>query len=898
MARFPFFRRTFRITRFRADASRDVSDEIEVYLEMRTQELVEQGMAPEEARRAAVAAFGDRRRIEDECRRIAGPLGRRRRRAEIVGSFFGDLRLALRDMRKRPADAALACLTLAICMAVNGAVFSVVRAIVLRPLPFPDPDRIVTVFNAYPNTGSPRDANSASDYFDRRERVAAFAEVALYQSRTHTLGEPGAIRRAFSMAVTPSFLPLLGVEPFLGRNFTEEETEPGKSAKALIGYRLWQDYFGGDASILGRKVTIEGDTYEVVGVLPRDFLFPGWDAELWLPVTLTEWLKSDEARHRANYFDMLARLEPGATVELAERQLDALNRTLVDRVPARFRQTLIDSGYTTVVRPFHADLVRGVRQPLLLLWAGALFVLLIGAVTLTNLLLVRSTGRLRELATRYVLGAGRGRLLRQLLTESLALAVVGGGFGLLAAHWSLRLVNVFEAYQVPRVGEIRVDATGAGLVLLLAVAVMAGSGAVSALALRRENVFSVLRAGTSTVGTANLRLRGALVATQVAVAFILTAGAGLTLSSLRNLNAVDPGFEPEGVLAGALKLPPAWYPDAGSQHGFLAAVLGEIRRLPGVVDAAVASQLPFSGMAVAGPLTPEGYTREPGESVIGYTRTSVSPAYFSVMGIPLLEGRTFTEKDDEDGHPVMIVSERVARRYWGAAGALGRRVYPGVEPDADAEWHTVVGVVGEVLQTDLIDQDSDGAFYLPYRQSGMGFSRLAVKTAQEPYALLPAIRERIFSIDPQMPVFWVETLEESVAGTLIPFRVPMQLLLVFAAVALVLAAVGVYGVLAQSVAQRRREIGIRMALGSPRSGIYRWTLASMMVFVAAGLALGVGGALALTRLMKSLLYGVHPGDPTVFGIVVAVSGGAAFLASLVPARQAMTIDPVKALDAD
>ena len=899
----PFFRRTFRITRVQPDVPRDVAEEIEFHLDMRTEELIEQGVAPQEARRQAEVAFGDRPGIERECRDVDRPMVRRRRCVELLASVAGDIRRAGRDLKRRPAFALTACLTLAVCIALNTAVFSVFHSVVLKPLPYPHADRLVTLFNSYPKVGHSRAGNTVPEYFERRQAVSAFEELAVYQKRTRSVGEPGNLQRIYTMLVTPSFFRVLGVEPYLGRTFSGDEGVAATNREAVIGFGLWRELFAGDPGVLGRKLRISEVEHTVIGVMPEGFTFPGWSARLWLPLAFTDEQKSDQGRFDP-YYQMLGLLESGATITQAKAQVDAWNEALIDRVPAGYAKLITEAGgFDTRIIGFQDDLIRHVEPWLYLLWGGALFVLLIGGVSLTNLLLVRSIGRLRELATHYVLGAGRVRLARQLFTEGLVLAILGGGLGLAAGAFSLRWIeSIYEAYEFPRLGEVGLEPAAAGLILLLAVAVMAGSSAVAALAVHRRDLFAILRAGVANHGRGSLRLRGGLAATQIAVACILLIGAALMSLSLFKLLAIDPGFEAEGVLAGAVSLPAARYPSGADTLRFFDTVLSELQALPGATGAAFASQVPFDEMGEQSLVHPEGVERKPGDELLSPAQTVVSPGFFEVLEIPLIAGRLFEPSDDADSPPVMIVSEQLAKRHWqDARQALGQRVFRGVdpyvdlEPGEDAVWHTVVGVVGNVIQNDLTDRLGNGAFYLPLQQEVRRFGRLVVKTENPPRDLLAAARERISAVDPEIVLFWVTTMEDSVASSLIHYRIPMQLLSVFAAVALLLAAIGVYGVLAQSVAQRTREIGIRMALGGSLQEIYRWVLRGMLVFVAAGLALGLGLALPLTRLMETLLYEVRPTDPAVFLAVGILIAAVALAAAAIPARRATRIDPIEVL---
>ena len=533
-SRIPFFRRTFRITRVQPDVSRDVAEEIDFHLDMRTEELIEQGVAPEVARRRAASSFGARREIEAECLSIDEPLARKRRRSELFAAILGDLQRAGRDLWRRPILPLAACLTLAVCIALNTATFAVVNSILLAPLPFPDSDRLVGLYNMYPKAGFPRLSTNVPEYFDRRAAVSAFEEVALYQYEMRSVGEPGAVKRTACMAVTPSFFRALRVEPLLGRTFTEGETEPGAGDKAVLSFGTWQSLFAGDPSVVGRQIRVEGVNHTVIGVMPEGYSFPGWRARLWLPVTFTEEQKSIKGRYHPLY-EMLALLAPGVTIEQAQKQLDAWNQRLLEQLPSQFAQLMAEGGFETRIVDYHDDLVRDVESWLYLLWGGAVFVLLIGGISLTNLLLVRSIGRLRELTTRYVLGASRARLARHLLTESLLLALVGGGLGILAGVFSLRLLDSFHSLQIPRVGEVELDPVSTTLILLLAVSVMAVSTSVSILAVWRRDPYAILKAGGATPGRGPQRLRGVLVAAQIAVAFILLTGAALMSVSLWKL---------------------------------------------------------------------------------------------------------------------------------------------------------------------------------------------------------------------------------------------------------------------------------------------------------------------------------------------------------------------------
>lgn len=889
-------RRTFRITRHRPDVDRDVQDEIQFHLQMRIQELIQQGLSPRQAEEEARKAFGNRLRIEQDCRQATRSMHRKRRWADGVDSFRRDLSLACRNLLRRPGYSAVALLTIALCLAVNTAVFSVVDSILLRSLPYPDSDRIVILFNSYPNAGSPRSSNCVPDLYDR-QRLDAFQEVALFRSESRPLGRGESLRNVFSMHVTPSFFRVLQIEPRRGRAFHDEEGEVGSDAVAVISHGLSQELFG-DSSAVGRTVLVGGVSHTVVGVMPAGFLFADWEAQIWLPLAFNAEQKSDAARHR-NGYQMIARLKPDVSIQTARAQVDALNAAVAKGMPPQIRETLADTGFHTQVHVFQEDLVREIRPSLLLLWAGALFVLLIGCLSLANLQLVRATGRMREMAARFVLGASRWRLVRLLLSESLLLAVSGGTVGLLAAAWSLGWLDAFEVYQIPRIDEVRLG--GRGFLWAFGLALAGGiiSGALPALVIQRFDLYRVFRAsGRSSSGQSGRALRSVLAALQVGVAFLLLVGAGLMLASLLQVRAVEPGIEAEGVLATAMMLPNNRYSSLGQRQQFVERALAEIRSIPEVVDAAIASQIPFSGSGSRGTVIAEGMEPAAGESIRTHYATIVSSGYFNTMGIPLLQGRGFDTREGADSPPVVVIDEHLARTYWPHTNPIGKRLLLDAQPGADAPWHTVIGVVGEIRQNDLADPSPVGAYYLPHPKFWLGFFRLVVKTTSDPRSLLGPLRRVLAGLDPEIPLFWVQTLEESVNEQLLLRRIPLHMLAFFAAVALFLASVAIYGVLDETVRQRTREIGIRMALGSSLKAIHGLVISRSLLLICAGQLVGLAGALLLGEWMAGFLYKVHPRDPWVLLLVAALTTSAALAASWLPTRRATQVDPVRALNAD
>ena len=816
-------------------------------------------------------------------------------------TLLQDLKFGLKVLWKSKVFTITALLTLAVTIGANTAIFSVIDTVLLRPLDLDEPDRLVIVFNAYPNAvAGDVGANASGDYFYRREKIDAFEEIAMFQYWGHTVGEPGSAERMRSMRVTPSLFSLLRLDPVIGRGFIEEEMDIGNEQKVVLTYGLWQERYAGDPDVLGKELRVNGRPYTIVGVLPEDFRFLGAVPFRFLvPIPFSEEQRGIQSLH-SNSYQMIARLAPGASIERALAQLDALNETLTQQFPIpNAVQILKDAGFHTEVRNLQQYLLRDIRPTLTMLWAGVLFVLLIGCFNIANLMVARSNVRLGELATRYAIGAGRNRLTRQLLTESVLLSVLGGALGLGIGALGLRLLEVLGTDQLPRGSEIALN--GNVLLFTLALAVGAGLffGIIPLLHVFRSDLSAVFRqeGRTGTAGRGARLLRSGLVVLQVAIAFVLLIGAGLMFMSLRSVLRVDPGFQPESVLTGFIGLPDSKYPDSDARRLFTDRLLEEVRALPGVTAASVTSQIPFGGDANSSVIVPEGYATEQGESLLAPYFTIVGSDYFEALGIPLLEGRYFDETDRSDTQPVIIIDEWLARRYWPDSSPLGKRMLRGV-PGMETEGNlfTVIGVVGQIKHTGLDEQAHMGAYYQTYRQMPFGFLTLVVKTATEPTSLTEPIRKLVAGIDADLPLFGVQTLEEMIAESLQSRRTPMLLLAIFAGVALFLAAVGIYGVLAYSVTQRTRELGIRVALGSSGGRLFRMILLQGLAMLGIGLAVGAGATLALVRLIRSLLFGVVPTDPVVFGGVAVLLALVALLACMLPAQRAMRVNPVVALN--
>jgi predicted permease len=821
-----------------------------------------------------------------------------------MGNLVRDIRFGLKLLLKEKTFSATVLATLAICIGANVAIFSVIHTVLLDPLPYENPESIVYVYNSYPGAGAARASSGSADYFYRRERVDAFQEVALFQGSGNTVGDAGETEQVSSLRVTPSFLPLLGVQPFLGRGFTEDEMDVGNHRKVVLTHSFWQEYFGASTDVLGQDLRLDGEPFEVVGVLPADFQLVGRrDTRFLIPIPFTEEQRTIEAWHNNNYL-MLARLRPGATIEQADAQIAALNASMIEEWPLpNAAQLLKDVQFTVVVRPFQEDLVRDIQPTLFMLWAGVAFVLLIGCVNIANLMLARSQVRMTELATRLALGAQRGRVALQLLTEAIVMGVLGGILGTGVGVAGLKLLERMGVDDLPRGAEVGLD--GTVLLFTLGIAVAAGVifGAIPLFQLMRSDLSSVFRTEGRT-GTASRRavaVRNVLVTGQVALAFVMLIGAGLMFVSFRSALAVDPGFQAEGVFTGMVSLPESRYPEAEDQRQFTDRLMEQIRALPGVEGASVTSMLPFSGNNSSSVILPEGYAPEPGESLLSPFQSWVGDGYFETLGIGLVEGRTFEPSDGPDAANAIIIDRWLARRYWPDSSPLGKRMVwgaaPGSEDVSEENLFTVVGVVETIKQTDLTAPDAEhvGAYYFPVAQRPITFMTLAARASGDAAELTPAVRDVLRRLDPELPLFGTETLTARIDESLASRRVPLVLLTVFAGVALFLAVVGIYGALAYSITQRTREFGIRMAMGSGPEKIFRMVLGQGSRVIGAGLAVGALSAFFLVRLIQSLLFGVQATNPGVMAAVAAVLALAGLVACLLPARRATRVDPVVAL---
>jgi len=815
-------------------------------------------------------------------------------------SLAHDIKLGARSLFRDSGFAVTVVLTLAICMAAYTVTFAIVHSVLLRPLPIPNANAIVLMANLYPKAGAPdQDVSSVPDYYDRRRAVTALQEQAMFDRPDMTLQVNGRAEQVSGMEVTPSFFKLIEIAPARGRAFTPEEGEVGHDHEVILSDALWQQLYGGDPSAIGRQLRLYGIPFTIVGVMPRNFVFLYPEVRLWVPLAFAAEAKT---RYHSNCCVNIGRLKPGATIAQVQAQLNAVNAVNLDRLP-ELRSFIINSGFYTRVEPLQHMLVKDVEGALLLLWGGAAMVLLIGGLNIANLTLARWNARSKEVATRLALGASRARLSRQLIVENVLVAGTGGIAGILLATPLLRAVVAMGIDRFPRAQEVRLDGAVILVGLGLAVAVGVLVGLVPTAGTLKLSLNSMLREGgrTGTSGAGTRRLREGLAGAEVALAFVLLAGAGLLLASFRHLLAVDPGFTTQGVATASTDIPQSRYRTDGDLRNLMNRALDSLRRLPGVAAAGATTTIPF-GNTEDNVIMAEGYVMKPGESAIAPHDLIVTPDYFQTMKIALIGGRYFDARDNESAPPVVIIDQQMARHFWPNRDPIGQRMYTSSnlenpdKPGANTRRFRVVGVVRNVRLIDLAGTGSaSGTYYFPYAQAPARDYTFAVRSNAQGAALVPALRTAIARIDPELALFDMKTMAERTTLSMSPRRTSLLLASAFGGLAMFLAAIGIYGVLAYLVAQRRREIAIRMALGSTPAGVIRLVLGQGLAIVALGLAAGFVGAAALQKAVAGQIYGVQPLDPLVIGSVAVLLTAIALTACALPTRRAAQVDPVAML---
>ena len=880
-------RSLFRVLTRRRDFEEGMSEELRFHIEQYTDDLVRSGMSREKAARLIRVELGSPINIKADCREAFG--------VHFFDEFRRQLSYAARLLRKTPAFTATALLTLAVCFGANLTIFAVIDSVLLRPLPFPEPDRLMTIFNTYPKAGVDRDGSSLTNYYERRGRIPAFASLAIYSYGTEIMGEAGSTERDQTMRVSPDFFSTLGVGPVIGRTFTEEETTSQTDHVAILSDTFWRQRYNADPNVIGRQIRVNSVPRTVIGVLPPAFRFLSSDARLFLPLASRAEDRAPSRRHSGgNVIQMIARLQPGATLAQAQSELDAQNAALeVDDPQAKM---IADAGFRSLVVPLRADHVAAVRPTLLLLEAGVLVLLLIGAVNFVNLLLIRASGRVKELAVRQALGASWRYLVSEVVVETTLLTLVGGLLGLAVGAAGIHLLRGLGADRLPLAGRIAFDARLAlvGLVVAIFMGIVFAVP-VAWFNLRRHlgnALQSESRGGTS--GRGGQILRHSFIVSQIALAFILLAGAGLLGLSLQRVMAVSPGFQSDHVLTGQVLLPWADYSDA-ARLTFVENLMDKIGHLPGVLSAGVVNNVPFSGNNGKSAATVMGHVRRPGESARGHYSYGVAGDYFRAMGFSLRSGRFLTADDSRRAERVCVVDEDFARYYWPHASAIGERLWEGSEAGKDAEAFTVVGVVGEAKQAGLTEDEAQGAIYYPYVFRIGDSVFVALRTSLPPESLALTLQKVVRQIDADVPVNDLRSMETRIADSLIARRSPALLSGLFSGIALLLTSIGTYGVLSYAVAQRRREIGVRIALGAQAGQIRIQFLSLSLRLLTAGTVLGLIGAWQAGRAMRSLLFQVPPLNVAVLAAAACVTAAVCLAACLLPSQRAAQISPMEAL---
>ncbi len=883
-------RSVFRVLTRRRDFEEGMSEELRFHIEQYTDDLVRSGMSREQAARMVQVELGSPINIKADCREAFG--------VHFFDEFRRQLSYAARLLRKTPAFTGTALLTLAVCFGANLTIFAVIDSVLLRPMPFPEPDRLMTLFNTYPKAGVDRDGSSLTNYYERRGRIPALASLSIYNYGTEIVGEPGSTERLQTMRVSPDFFSTLGLGPAMGRTFTDEETSSETDHVAILSDPFWRQRYNADPNVIGKQIRVNSVPRTVIGVLPPSFRFLSSDARVFLPLASRPEDRAPSRRHAGgNVIQMIARLQPAATIAQAQSEIDAQNAALeVDDPQAKM---IADAGFRSLVVPLRADHVAAVRPTLLLLEAGVLVLLLVGAVNLVNLLLIRASGRVKELAVRQALGAGWRYLISEVVVETTLLTFAGGLLGLAVAAGGIQLLRGLGADRLPLGGRIAFDArlAVAGLVAAIVMGIVFAVP-VAWFHLRRHlgnALQSESRGGTS--GHGAQLLRHCFIVSQIALALVLLAGAGLLGLSLQRVMAISPGFQSDHVLTGQILLPWADYPEAGRLK-FVESLMDKLDHLPGVLSAGVVSNVPFSGDIGKSAATVAGHVRRPGESARGHYSYGVAGDYFRAMGFSLRAGRFLTADDSRRSERVCVVDEDFARYYWPQGSAIGQRLWDGSEAGTDTEALTIVGVVGGVKQAGLTENEAQGAIYYPYAFRIGDSVFVTVRTSLPPESLGLTLQKAVRQIDADVPVDDLRSMNTRIADSLVARRSPATLAGLFSAIALLLTSIGTYGVLSYAVAQRRREIGVRIALGAQPGQIRIQFLSLSLRLLTAGTVLGLIGAWQAGRAMRSLLFQVPPLNVAVLAAAACVTAAVCLAACLVPSQRAAQVSPMEALAED
>jgi putative ABC transport system permease protein len=819
----------------------------------------------------------------------------------MMDTFVQDIRYAFRSLLKNPSFTILAALALALGIGANTAIFTVVNAVILRPLPYKQAGQLVKVWGKLEKEGIPQNWISEPEWWELRDTNRSFSNIAAYSgdngaNLTRGNGEP---LRVSATNATASLFPVLGVQPALGRTFSPDEDQPGRSNVVVLSYEIWKSQFGSDPAVIGRTISLDGQGNTVIGVLPRGFTF-GSKADIWTPLALDRTKPNSRGSH---YLEVVGRIKPEVSLEQTSQDMTRFAQLLVKEYPQYYRP---EKGWGVIVRPLHEETVGDVRTPLLVLLGAVAFVLLIACANVANLLLVRASVREREIAIRAAIGATRMRLIRQLLTESTVLALFGGVLGLVIAYVGTRVLISMSPASLPRVDEIAMDWRVLTFSIGLSIATGIVFGLIPALHSATPHLSESLKEGGrgTSSGTGSHRVRSALVVTEVAVALMLLVGAGLLIRSLRTLMHVDPGFRSDHLLTLRVSLPQEKYKEDPKVIAFYDRLFERLRSLPGVLSVGAISNLPMANSQSSGSVFIEDTsvhvdTRLPatGTPYIETDQRPVSPGYFEALNIPLISGRRLSDSDNANAPLVAVVDEDFANRFWPGQSPIGKRIANSAVPKSNPPqflWRTIVGVVGHVKNYSLDKKGREQA-YFSLAQSARNSMFVAVRTTSDPQSLTESVRREVLAIDPDQPIYDAATMDQLLDDSVAQPRLNSVLLSIFAALALALASIGIYGVMSYLVTLRWHEIGIRMALGAQRSDVLALILKQGVSLVVLGLAIGTIGSLIVTRVLSSLLYGVGAADLLTYTLVPLLLLSVAIIAVSLPARRATRVDPNVAL---